>query len=386
MLIIKLLRYLLGCVRFEASDGFIDRFVNLCWNRHIPLWNVTRTENTLQGDTSVKGYKRMRAVARKSAVRLHVTEKKGLPFVVRHNRMRAGMLAGGALALLFVLFAVSSVWQIRVNGNTSLSAYQIIASAEAAGLRRAVPKKRIDREAVSLRLIQDFPEISWCAVNIKGGTASIEILEVEKAPEVDTNTAPSNIIAAKDGYIEQLHVLRGDAAVKNGDAVEKGALLISGVIGKRDGTSYTVRAKGVCFAVTTGTLTAAAKAENYFFVQNIKQQKRLYVFGAEIPLGSSVEGQTVCESETDLGGGDFTLPLGVCTRTTYQTQAADGLDGERLSLLTAAEFYRQYVGIAENGELLSSEFSLRENAMTAKLRCREDIAAEQPMIIAEEES
>ena len=88
MLIIELLRWLFGYINFKASDGFPDRFINLCTKDSIPLWNIQNIGGNLSASTTIEGYLGIRQSARKSGMKLRVTEKKGLIFFLKKHKRR----------------------------------------------------------------------------------------------------------------------------------------------------------------------------------------------------------------------------------------------------------------------------------------------------------
>jgi similar to stage IV sporulation protein len=73
-----------------------------------------------------------------------------------------------------------------------------------------------------------IPEISYVGVSISGTRATIEIAEktiIRKQP-----LEPAHIVATKAGLIKEVLVLVGNPAVKEGDTVVPGQVLISGII------------------------------------------------------------------------------------------------------------------------------------------------------------
>ncbi|MEG1551624.1 MAG: sporulation protein YqfD, partial [Oscillospiraceae bacterium] len=91
MLIIKFLRYILGYVDFTAVGGFPERFINLCTNNKIPLWNLKNSKSIVYGTTTIKGYKAIRQSAKRSGVTLKIEKKHGLPFFEHKNKKRVGL-------------------------------------------------------------------------------------------------------------------------------------------------------------------------------------------------------------------------------------------------------------------------------------------------------
>ena len=182
MWLVRWIRLFFGTVSFKGQGGFLSRFVNLCHQKRIPLWDLEINGSELSAQTSVNGYKRLRQSARKSGVRVHAVEKSGIPFLLHKNRARIGLVAG--LFLSVALYAVCSqcLWRIEVNGNRTVRAEAILAAAQASGVSRGAWKHNVDVSAAEIAVRRSIPEISWVAVNLRGSTAVIEVREQVEAP------------------------------------------------------------------------------------------------------------------------------------------------------------------------------------------------------------
>jgi len=72
---------------------------------------------------------------------------------------------------------------------------------------------------------------SFAGAEINGAKLKISLREGIPAPEMDANSQrPAHLVAAVSGTVEELIVLRGEAAVKKGDRVQKGDVLVRGVL------------------------------------------------------------------------------------------------------------------------------------------------------------
>ena len=383
MSFIRIFRMLLGTVRFEAREGFSDRFVNLCWSMGIPLWNVRREGEVLLADTGLKAYKKARSAAKRAGVRLHVVKKTGLPFLLRRNRLRRGLAAGLVLAGLFTLYAGSAVWSVEVSGNRTVTSSQILAAAREAGLTRAVPRRSVDPVCVRRAIAAKFPAIHWCSVNFRGANVEIVIREKKTGVKVFDESGAYDVVAAKDGQIEMIDTLRGKVQVKNLDTVTAGQLLISGLYEKTDGTGYTVHAAGRCLALTNAVVFADGDNADRSCLSAVKRRVSLYVFGFRIPLAFPLRKTCASSSERDLCGRDFTLPLGVICETGYELAPATGLSGGRQVLLACADAYDRYRDALKNARLVAAEYHRDDGGVRIALRLREDIAEEREIVLPE---
>ena len=130
MLFIKLIRFLCGYVRFRAKGGFPERFINLCSKENIPLWDISGSKGEMYAKTTIRGYHRIRACARKSGMRPRVAGRYGLPFFLHRHKRRIGLLCGAAVAVLIVCILSSMIWTIDVQGNEAVSDTEILAVFE----------------------------------------------------------------------------------------------------------------------------------------------------------------------------------------------------------------------------------------------------------------
>lgn len=384
MWIIRCLRLLFGIIAFKGEGGFLSRFINLCHEKRIPLWNLQVAGQQLSAQTNIKGYKKLRHAAKKSGVRIHATQKKGFPFLLRKNRMRAGLLAGLVIAMILYAGASQCLWRIEVNGNETIHAKTILAAAQNSGIFRGALKKNVVVSQAAIEIRRAIPKISWIAVNLRGCTAEIEVREQIDPPSVVDQTTPMNIIASRDGYVEQIHIDRGAAQVKNNETVEKGQLLISGIITKKDETQYAVHAQGACIARTQRTIVTQMQSSDYQLVSSMKKRKYLYFFGINIPLNFQKNTDTQSMSETDFILSGTFLPIGKKEEVSYRCAAAQQADlsTDESLLLCCDAFYLQYDLCLETCETLNETIQ-KTTDQPAKIvwqaACRENIAVEAPV-------
>ena len=45
MSVISIIRFFRGTVRFSIRDGFLERFINLCAQNRVPIWEGRREGN-----------------------------------------------------------------------------------------------------------------------------------------------------------------------------------------------------------------------------------------------------------------------------------------------------------------------------------------------------
>lgn len=179
-----------------------------------------------------------------SRLRYSIGDLRGILGAFSRLEHRYGVIIG--LITAVVLFVISSglVWDVRVKGNERLSESEVTEALGECGLGIGSSWRRLDKGSVQTRLLSSNRDIAWISINRRGTVAYVEIIESENVSRPELNVPGySNIVADRDGVIEEIAVKSGYAVVKVGDVVKRGDVLISGVIENDRGTRF-CRAEG----------------------------------------------------------------------------------------------------------------------------------------------
>jgi len=230
MVLLRLFSFLLGHVSLIVCGESLEKFVNMAASRGIFLWDITRVgKDKVRVRVRISEVRPLRHIARTTGSRFSVEERNGLPFVLNRLKKRKLMAIGGAVFLVTLYFLSSFVWFIDVTGTDKLTKEEIRRIAAEAGLKRGIAKWHVDTKLVEKTIRDRMPSVAWAGVYVKGTRVTIEIAERKLVTE-ERDKGPAHIIAAKAGLIKEVLVLNGQAAVKEGDTVLPGQLLISGEI------------------------------------------------------------------------------------------------------------------------------------------------------------
>ncbi len=317
-MIIKLLRLILGYVEFTATGGFFERFINLCNFEGVRLWNIKREKDTLTACSSIGDYHHIRVPAKRAGMRVKISRKRGLPFVLHTHRARAGLLIGFAVLIAFICFMSSILWEIEITGGENADNERILSILREDGIKIGAFKAGLDTDAAEQDILTQMPELSWITVNILGAKAQIEVRRAVESPDIIDLDTPVNVVAAKDGVIRLMEVYIGEKAVAEKTAVLKGDLLISGVTVNKDGTEALCHADGKVFAQTKTQLSAKASFQCAGqVVTHIKNAYYLNFFSLKIPL--CLKGENSYSTDIFLTGKRAVLPLGITRAVRLKT-------------------------------------------------------------------
>lgn len=386
-MVLRLLRFIVGYVSFTARGGFPERFINLCRQNKIDLWDLKSEKSVLSACTDVYGYRKIRACARKSGMKVRIAKKIGLSFFLDRHSRRIGIIIGVLFCVAAFMILSTRIWRIEVIGNERIPSEEILEVFESLGVRTGAAISSVDEWTVEQAAIRKIPEISWVNINLMGSSAQIEVREVIEQKEVDDSEEPANIVASRDGQIVYLRPFEGTQEKKIGTGVVKGDLLISGMEELIDLSTKICRADGYVVARTEHRIEAAVQTR--MAAKKTQTQKRSYAIeflSFRIPLGKQIEG---FEEKSSLFINGVTLPFAFCECT--ELNFAEGevsLEKEKALLLARLEFAEKcaeefrYMQV-ENADIKET---VDENGceIIGSFTCLENIGEVQPFEVVRE--
>ena len=277
-------------------------------------------------------------LAKKRGEEVTLLRRQGIFYLLFALLHRPVLVFGLAALLITACWVPTRVLFVQVEGNHTISRQAIIEKAAACGIGFNASRREVRSERVKNALLEAMPELQWAGVNTYGCVAVIAVRE-----RSDVNIAPqeigvSSIVAARDGIIREMTVLRGNALCKPGQAVRAGQMLVSGYTDCGIVIQAT-RANAEIFGETQRSLTvllpkyydeidASTASEKKFSI--IIGKKRINFF-----KGSGISGTTCAkiyeEKYLTLPGG-FQLPIALCweqeiacTQQPVQTENAQTL-------------------------------------------------------------
>lgn len=231
MLPLKLWNYIRGYVIIIVEGYFLEKFMNICIRRQIFLWDVKRTKSSVMTlKVSIKGFKMLRPIARKSRCRVRIAGKRGIPFILNRYRGRKAFV-GGAVLFIAALYSLTSfVWSIEISGNKDIETQTIVDKLDSLGVKPGTLKYKIDTQILVNDIMLELKELAWVGITVKGTKVKVEVAERIKPPEIVPTDIPCDIYASKDGIIKSIVVKAGLEMVKPGATVKEGQLLVTGTV------------------------------------------------------------------------------------------------------------------------------------------------------------
>ena len=233
----------------------------------------------------------MRRLVRKSGVRLRITGKRGLRYVLYRYRHRWGFAVSGLLVCIFFLLLPQYILCIEIDGIYSADRAEIERVLREHGVYIGAKKSGIDDLGeIKNAVIYGVDGINWAWLYDEGARLRLRVQESVPAPQVWDKTVPTDIIAAHDGWITRADIYRGESRIHTGMAVSAGDLLVSGRVavypeGEPEDYLY-VHSDAVIKADTIRTETGvfSSKEELRIKTGNRKHRVAFELFGKRLDM------------------------------------------------------------------------------------------------------
>lgn len=326
MFIKILFSYIVGYLCIEIEGYYIERFINICRNEKITIWNLKRNKDIeLLLNVRIGEFKKICKIAKKTGCKIKIKNKKGLPFLLNRYKKRKIFLI--LLIMLVILIGVSSnfVWNVEIVEENGQKLENIEKDIEEAGLQVGKLKSKIDTKELINKIRLKRDDVAWIGIELKGTNAIVKLVKADQKPEIIDESEYCSIVSNKTGIITKINAQTGTANVKVGDTVKEGDVLINGWMeGKFTGVRY-VHAKGEIEAKVWYT---KSKKIPYNTTQieetgNEETKYSIKIHNFEINLSKKLSKfkiyDTIEEENKIKLFSDFYLPISI-VKTTYKEQ------------------------------------------------------------------
>ncbi len=245
MFIKILLCYIFGYIKVSVEGYYIEKFINICKNKKIIIWNLKREKNVkLYLNTSIQDFKEITKIAKKLKCHIKIEKKRGVPFLLYKYKKRKIFAMFSILIIIGVIILSNFIWNIEIKEESGKELENIYQDISNAGLTTGKLKAKLNTKEIINKIRLERQDIAWMGIELKGTNAIVRIVKADNKPEIIDEKDYCNIVSNKEGVITKIQAQNGTANVKVGDTVTYGTTLISGWLeGKYTGMHY-VHARG----------------------------------------------------------------------------------------------------------------------------------------------
>ncbi len=223
-----------GYLRIRVSGFSPERFMNLCSNRDILLWDIVQADGGYEMCISLQGFYKLKSVVHKTRTKVVILERNGLPFLMPVMRRRKVFVGGLILAVVFWYLSTWFVWDIEVEGNYHITTNQLEQFLHTQNIKTGMRKEALDISSLEKELRKEFSLITWTSAKLDGTKLVISVKEND-APilsglDLEKNITGTDLVSEFEGRIVSMVVRSGVPKVSVGDMVSAGDILVDGKV------------------------------------------------------------------------------------------------------------------------------------------------------------
>lgn len=372
---LKFIKFFRGYLYVRMTGYSPERFFNLCGNAGIILWELHREETGYVFCISLRAFRRLKPMLRKSGTQIRILKRVGLPFLLFRYRKHRFFAIGILAAFLFLMVMSRFVWSVEISGNHQYSAQLLTKFLAEEQIGYGVRKREIDCENAEVLLRNHFPDITWVSVRLSGTKLYVAVQERLPAGNAGEESAlvASDLVTEVAGEVTSVLVRRGTALVQAGDEVEAGTVVVSGMIPIQDDSGETV-SYDLCAADADVTIHTTLPYEDHFSAKKqVREQigKTKYGIGVltedgQLNLFWQQKAQTGCIRiyRQICLGRDFYLPFTLVTERLWQYENNETDRTEAEIKRIAQEKLDNYIQKLEKNaiQILSNSVIIEKNA------------------------
>lgn len=230
---LHLIRYIKGYVCIRISGYSPQRFMNLCRNNGILLWDIKPDKQDYILKMSILDFKTIKSFSRKTKVKAVIIKKYGLPFFMYKNKKRKVFMGGIPICLFLLYLLTKFIWAFDFRGNNQITDDMLIHFLEKNDVKIGTYIPNIPIEELEAKIREEYSCVTWTSLKMNGTELVIEISEndiMEQNILKEDKGKGKHIVAMEDGVIVSIITRKGVPQTKEYAEVKKGDILVEGCI------------------------------------------------------------------------------------------------------------------------------------------------------------
>ncbi|MED2948340.1 sporulation protein YqfD [Bacillus subtilis] len=395
----KWLSFFSGKVQLELTGRGIERLLNECTRQGIPVFHVKKKKEAVSLYIQLQDVHAFRRVRSKFKCKARFINRKGFPFLLMKSKLNIGFTIGFAIFFILLFLLSNMVWKIDVTGAKPETEHQMRQHLNEIGVQKGrLQFLMMSPEKIQKSLTNGIDNITWVGVDLKGTTIHMKVVE-KNEPEKEKYVSPRNIVAKKKATITRMFVQKGQPMAAIHDHVEKGQLLVSGLIGNED-HQQEVASKAEIYGETWYRSEVTVPLETLFnvYTGKVRTKHKLSFGSLAIPIwGMTFKKEELKHPKTEqekhsLHFLGFKLPVSYVKEQTRESEEALRKYTKEEAVQEGIKLGKQDVEdkIGENGEV-KSEKVLHQTVENGKVKLIilyqviEDIVQTTPIVRETEE-
>ena len=255
----------------------IDKFLKKCKKNNINILNIKSiSHKEIIIKINIDDFQKIKKI--KSIYKIKIITTGGLikyKKIIYKNKI---FIFEFILGIIFLILLTNIIFSINVVSDNKSLNKKIIKELEIYGIKKYNFKKSYKKiQKIKRKIIKKYKnEIQWLEIINNGTNYEVKIVERKKNKK-EKNIKYSNIVAKKSGVVKKIIIQDGQKILDVDNYVNKGDILISGIIYKGEEEKHYLRAKGKVYAEIWYNVSIEFPLEYIEKKYTNKTKKSLYI-------------------------------------------------------------------------------------------------------------
>ena len=225
----------------------IDTFIMLLVRFNICFRKIKSSKDYIIIEVLEEDYEKLKKI--KTTYEIEILKRKGLIYFTHFIKIRKLFIVTILLGFIFLTFLTNIIFDVKVVLDDEELREIILTDLKEFGISKYKFKVSYkEKEKIESKILDKEKELlEWLEIEEKGVNYEVNVIKRVKNKEVK-ETEPRNIVASKNGMITRIVAETGEVVTKKNNYVNKGDILISGLIKNNDNIVSKVSAKGKVYA------------------------------------------------------------------------------------------------------------------------------------------
>lgn len=372
----KWLSFFSGKIQLKITGKGIERLLNECTRRNIPMFNVKKKKDAVFLYIPLSDVHAFRKVIRGFDCKCRFIKRKGFPFLVQKSKRNSGFTFGVAAFFIIMFLLSNMLWKIDITGANPETEHQIRQQLDQIGVKKGrFQFSMLTPEKIQQALTKRVENITWVGIELNGTALHMKVVE-KNEPDKEKYIGPRHIVAKKGATISKMFVEKGEPLVTVNQHVEKGQMLVSGLIGSEE-EKQKVGAKGKIYGETWYKSTVTVPLETSFdvFTGKVRTSHKLSLGSFSVPIwGFSFKKEDFSRPKTEtekhsLHFMNFKLPVAYEKEHMRESEQIKRVYSKKEAVLEGIEMGKRDIRkkISRDGNIISEKV-LHETSENGKVK------------------
>lgn len=275
----------INCYTLKVEGKNLNRFLKYLYTNKIEILKIKKTRKELIITVSYNDYYQILKL--KNSYKITIISITGIKYLKIILKKYKVFFIFFVLGIFLIIFFSSLIFNIEIDLKNGDLKNKILKELNSNGIAVYNFKKNYnDLNKIKANIKNKYiNEIEWLEIENDGVICKIKVIERLIEKENNSNL-PSNIIATKDGLILDLYSRSGELIKNKYDYVNKGDVIISGIIHRNEDIVNYVRSQGIIYAETwyKVSINYPTTINELSYIGKEKTVYSLNILGKEIKL------------------------------------------------------------------------------------------------------